>query len=426
MNRSSSPTEGKITGLRIILTIMLPFSCGYFLSYLYRTVNSVIGGDLIRDMSLSAGDLGFLTAVYLLTFAAVQIPVGILLDRYWPRRVNAALLAVAALGALLFALGENKTTLIVARGLIGLGVSAALMASLKIITQCFPQARWPLMNGIILAVGGVGAIAGTGPVQAALSITDWRGVFFAIALATLLVALFILLVVPERELGVSNSSPRAMFRELRLVYVSRVFWALAPIVITAQATNMAIQGLWAGPWLRDVGGLGREDAAAVLVFLNIGLTTGFIGSALIAELGIRRGFSLFSVMASFLALFFIVQTAIVFEAPISLSALWFAFGFFSGGTILCYPVAAAFFPLNFLGRSNTALNLSAFVGAFIAQFAIGGIIDLFPQPAKDMYSASAYQTAFGSLLILQIAAFLWLIFAFNRLGKEPKHIGAPV
>ena len=159
----------------ILARVFLPFAAGYFLSYLYRTINAVLSPRLAADLHLNASDLGLLTSVYFLTFAAFQLPLGLLLDRFGPRRVEATLLLFAAAGAGLFALGADHTDLMIGRGLIGLGVSACLMASFKAFVLWFPIARLPAINGWMMAAGGLGALAATAPVELALTLTDWRG-----------------------------------------------------------------------------------------------------------------------------------------------------------------------------------------------------------------------------------------------------------
>lgn len=161
MTQTSPMTPPKMTAL-LALRIVLPFAFGYFLSYLYRAVNAVIAPDLTHDMGLDASALGLLTAAYFLTFAAFQLPLGILLDRYGPRRVEAALLIFAAIGAALFAWAPNEGTLIFARALIGFGVSACLMAAFKAYVMWFPMERLALINGIHLTAGGLGALMATG------------------------------------------------------------------------------------------------------------------------------------------------------------------------------------------------------------------------------------------------------------------------
>jgi MFS family permease len=411
-------------GGRTAILVLLPFAGGYFLSYLFRTVNSVIGADLIRDLGLSAGDLGMLTAAYLLAFAVFQVPLGVLLDRFGPRRVNASLFAIAAAGALVFAVGTSLEMLVLGRALIGLGVSAGLMSSFKAITQWFPRERWALVNSLILMVGGLGAIAGTAPVQAALAVTDWRGVFLGLSIATICISILVATTVPDRDAGVERDSLRDQLAGVAAVYRSGIFRAIAPLVVTSMAASLAIQGLWAGLWLRDVAALDRQATSEVLALLNVGLTLGFLGVGVIADLCGRRGLGLAPVMTATVTLYCIVQAGIVFEVGISPAILWILFGLLSNATILCYPLMAEHFSLAYTGRTNTAVNLSAFVGAFAAQYAIGGIIDLFPPQAGDRYLPAAYQASFGALLVLQIAGLLWFLYAFQRIRRRPRQDAA--
>lgn len=415
-----SETAAAPVARRTAILVLLPFAGGYFLSYLFRTVNSVIGADLIRDLGLGAGDIGLLTAVYLLAFAAFQVPLGVLLDRFGPRRVNAALLTVAAAGAFVFSLGESREMLILGRALIGLGVSAGLMSSFKAITQWFPRERWALVNGAFLMVGGLGAIAGTAPVQAALSLTDWRGVFLGLSIATICVAILVATTVPDRGEGVEQGSMRDQIAGVAAVYRSPIFLAIAPVVVTSMAANLAIQGLWAGLWLRDVAALDRQATSEILALLNVGVTLGFLGTGLLADRCGRRGIGLAPVMVVLIALFCLVQAGIVFDVGLSPAVVWLLFGLLSNVAILCYPLVADYFTLAHTGRTNTAVNLTAFVGAFAAQFAIGGIIDLYPSLPGDRYAPAGYQASFGALLALQIAGLVWFLYAFHRIRRRSR------
>ena len=183
--------------LLTVLRIFLPFALGYYLSYVFRSINAVIAPDLVRDLGVDAGSLGLLTSIYFLSFAAFQLPLGILLDRFGPRRSEGGMLVFAALGALIFALSEGANGLVIGRALIGLGVSACLMASFKAFVDWFPKERLPLANGFVLAAGGLGAMSASLPVEWALHFTDWRGVFLALAAATFAVAVVVFLVVPD-------------------------------------------------------------------------------------------------------------------------------------------------------------------------------------------------------------------------------------
>ena len=158
-----------------LLRVFIPFALGYFLSYLLRVVNAVIAPDLVRDLGLSASDLGLLTSTYFLAFAAFQLPLGILLDRFGPRRTESVLLLFAAGGACIFAVSDDLSGLMFGRALIGLGTSACLMAAFKAYVMWFPKEQIPLINSFQMTVGGFGAITGTMPVEITLQLTDWRG-----------------------------------------------------------------------------------------------------------------------------------------------------------------------------------------------------------------------------------------------------------
>ena len=180
------------------MKVFLPFAAGYFLSFFFRHVTAVISKDLTAEFALTPADLGFLTSMYLLTFAAFQLPLGVLLDRYGPRRVNATLLLVAAAGGLWFALAPSAEQLIAARALLGLGVSGCLMASLTAFALWYPAERMATMNGAAFAFGMLGALAATVPLELALRVLHWREAFYAIVALNLVVSLTLFLVVPER------------------------------------------------------------------------------------------------------------------------------------------------------------------------------------------------------------------------------------
>ena len=183
---------------RLIARVFLPFAAGYYLSYLFRTINALIAGSLASDTGLDTADLGLLTSVYFLVFAAAQIPIGILLDRFGPRRVQSALLLVAAAGAGLFATSTGLVSLLIARAMIGLGVAAALTAGLKSIVLWFPRERVALLNGYMIMLGSLGAVTATAPAEHLLAWMSWRQLFEILAAATGATAVLIYVVVPER------------------------------------------------------------------------------------------------------------------------------------------------------------------------------------------------------------------------------------
>ena len=204
--RKSDPLRPP-AGAAIVLTVLVPFGCGFYLSYLFRTVNGVISPHLRSEFGLDAEGLGFLTGIYFATFAAMQPVLGVVLDRYGPRRVQALLLVVAAIGAGVFAVGQDVVMLAVGRGLIGVGVSACLMAALKATAMWWPKERLPLVNNLIGAFGSFGALSATTPLHALLGVFGWREVFAGLAAVTLALAIVVLAVVPERRDALDATSP---------------------------------------------------------------------------------------------------------------------------------------------------------------------------------------------------------------------------
>jgi MFS family permease len=393
--------------LVLVLRIFLPFAAGYFLSYLYRTINAVLSPHLVVDLRLDATDLGLLTSAYFLTFAAFQLPLGMLLDRFGPRRVEATLLLFAAAGAGLFAIGANRGELVVGRGLIGLGVSACLMASFKAFALWFPAARLPAINGWVLAAGGLGALAATAPIEAALQLTDWRDVFVGLAIASIAVSAALLLAVPERSDGAPVGGWREQWGGVAAIFRSPVFWRIAPSSVLSQASFLAIQGLWAGPWLRDVASLDQTTTAAYLFWIAAAMVAGFLGIGHLAYRLSRRGVPPLAVAEGGMALFMLAQLALLFELRPMLP-LWVLFGFFGVAGTLTYAVLTQAFPPALAGRVNTALNLLVFVAAFAGQWGMGAMINHWPA-AGGGYGEIGYQLAFGLALALQLLSWAWLL-----------------
>jgi MFS family permease len=269
----------------LIPTVFLPFVTGYFLAYLFRTINGVMALPLTTELGLNAGDLGLLTSVYFLTFAAAQIPIGMLLDRYGPRRVQSILMVVvAALGSALFAASENFSMLLLGRALIGLGVAASLTAGMQALVLWFPRERVPLLNGWMVMLGALGAVTATWPAELLLTSIGWRELFALLAALTAVCAIMVHFVVPE---GARLSKP--VPDGLKLVYTDPRFWRLAPLSASCIGTAWALQGLWAAQWLADVDGLDRANVVQHLFIMAVALSVGAIGLGIAADRLRRRG-----------------------------------------------------------------------------------------------------------------------------------------
>ena len=403
----------------LLVRVFVPFALGYFLSYLLRVVNAVIAPDLIQELGLNAADLGLLTSVAFLAFGAFQLPVGVLLDRFGPRLTESALLLVAAGGAVLFAVADGLTGLLLGRALIGLGTSACLMAAFKANVVWFPKDRLPVVNGYQMAAGGLGALTGTVPVEVALGLTDWRGLFVVFALMALMLAGAIFLAVPRLSGRAFEAGLGSQLRGVVRVYTSALFWRVAPATCLSQGSFLAIQSLWLGPWLIDVGGLPREDVAERLLGVATAMVTGFITLGTVTERLGRLGIRPVTVAFSGIGGFVLIQGVIQLTWPTTPIWIWLLFGFFGTAGILPYAILAQSFPEMLSGRVITALNLFTFGAAFAAQWAIGAIIDLWPAGPDGGYAPDGYRAAFLVMLGLQVLALLWFV-AYRRARFAPQ------
>ena len=391
----------------MLLRVFIPFALGFFLSYLFRTVNAVIAPDLARDIGVDPASLGLLTSAYFLAFAAFQLPLGVLLDRFGARRVEATLLMFAAAGAFVFSRAETLSGLMLGRALIGLGVSACLMAAFKAFTLWFPADRLPLANGIQMISGGVGALAATTPVELSLRFTDWRGVFLILAALTVATAICVFLVVPEKVGTHSGETLREQLAGVGRVFTSKTFWNIAPWAVAAQAAYLSIAGLWSGPWLRDIAGYDRMAVANTLMGVSLAMIAGYFTFGAVAERLARRNVKPMSVAATGMLIFIVVQCLLVLQCTPLAFPLWLLFGFCGTSCILPYAALSQSFPTKLSGRANTGLNLLVFLAAFAAQWVIGLIINLWPQTVTGGYDAAGYSSGFGLIVVLQLAAAAW-------------------
>ncbi len=392
----------------LLLKVFLPFAGGYFLSYLYRTVNAIISPDLVREFGLGPADLGLLTSSYFLTFAVFQLPLGILLDRYGPRRVNAGLLMLAGTGAALFGLAQSVGGLIVARALIGLGVSGCLMSSMKVFTLWFPLNRLATLNGWLLSFGGLGALSASKPAEELLRVTDWHSVFVMLAALTFAAAAAIFLVVPERAAPSAPQSLLASLRSLPAILRNANFWKLGSLVIAGQGVFMSLQSLWIAPWLKDVAGLGRAEIGTHLLAAALGMMVGSALWGVVADRLSRRGVDTVKVVLVGVGANLVILVLFAFGVTTGTLALLFALTLFGQVQPLVYAILSKEFPLELSGRVISTLNFLVFLSAFAVQWGTGLIINLWPVEA-GRYAQAGYATAFGACVALLLVPYLLLL-----------------
>jgi predicted MFS family arabinose efflux permease len=410
----SDAKPNRLSGVAVFFHVFLPFAFGHYLSLLLRNVNSLLARDLVGSLALSPGQLGLLTSAFFLSYALVQLPVGIALDRYGPRKVQLVLMLVAAAGALLFAKGESFAQLVFARALIGVGLGACFMSAVKVISTWIVPGKVPSVQGYLLAVGGLGSASATMPVRMALEHTDWRGLFVALAALTACAGLLIWMVTP-REAPVRSAKVPTM-KSVLDVYRDPAFRKTISLILIPHTIFFGIQGLWIGRWLTDVARF-SDDAVAYLLYMSMAAVIfGAIAVGIGTEWAARRGIKPLDLAGVGVAAFVGVQFMIVLNYAPSYQLLAVLFTLVGTITGMEYAIVAQTVPRELTGRASTCLNLLIFIGAFLVQAGFGLVVGLWEPNASNHYPPVAYQVAFGTLVLLQLpglAGHVWRRFAAN-------------
>lgn len=396
--------------------ITLPLAAVNFLNQGNRALIAVIGPVLALEFGLSAAQLGLLAAVFFVAYALVQMPIGIALDLYGARRVQMTLCLVAGIGFVLSAVAPDPFTLGLSRFITGAGVAAGLMAMLKAHAQWYPKERVAGVTGAGLFLAATGGLAATAPAQALLPVLGWRGIFWVLSGLAVLVSLWIAISVPERPPGTVAVQRRSMLREVAefgRIFSDRPFLRFLPAVMVLSALNFTFQGLWAGPWLRDVAGLDDAPRAAVLFLYALGMAIGSLVTGQATSRAQALGYNPMMVPYVGIGLMIVVQALLIVHPGgfWTLSVLWFLFAFGGSAGPAAYAVIGQGFPPELAGRVATAINGSMLVLVFLLQYVIGWILDLWPRTASGGWDPAGYGWAVGLTVAMQAGATAWIAIA---------------
>src|SRR5262245_23955982 len=409
----------------LAIRIFTPFALGYLLVSIFRSINAVLAPELVRDLGLGATELGFAVSALFLSGTIFQLPCGVLLDRYDPRRVYAILLVVSGLGAIIVALAEGVVTLALGRALIALGAAASAVTSYKIYSMWFPPERLPLVNGLSLAAGGLGLMAGTAPVELALTFASWRSIHVIVGILLVVCAVLVPAMAPAKPSVSSGSTLLEQVKGLGAIVRSMSFWRAAPLMMVVVGTFGAFTQLWACLWVRDVAHLSRSDTANLLLVLTSAMTVSGLLTGSLTALAKRFGlapmeFALATAMllAVVLGVLFLQWT----PSPAVVFATWSLFGFVASLNFVTYAALAPEFPPQLTGRLNACLTLSWMLGAFLIQNLYGIVLDLFPS-GNGSYSIQGHRVAMGVIVLLLLTALAWFAIA-SRLIRSQKTLNA--
>jgi len=404
----------------LVLRVSFPFGLGYFLASTFRSINAVIATDLVRDLSLSASELGFAGSAFFLSATLFQIPYGILLDRYDPRRIYASFLLLCALGAVIVSVSQEIVLLSIGRALIALGTTASAVTSFKIFSMWYPKERLPMANGLALAAGGLGVMAGTAPMQVAMQFMDWRELHLIMGALVAGGSVVVLLVAPLKRTTSTGITLLKQVLGLRVILQSIEFWRVAPLLMTVVGVYAGFPALWAGPWVRDVSGFNDVEAANLLFLMAGAMTVSGFLTGPVTGLAKRVGLTPMEVAIVTAILFTIVVTVLFFQwtpSHMGVIVIWALFGFLAPFNMVIYAALSTQFSLELTGRLNACLTLSWFLGAFVSQNIYGWALDQFPNN-EGSYAVEGHRLGMGIMVALLIAALAWYFIATSAAKNQ--------
>jgi predicted MFS family arabinose efflux permease len=403
---SAAAAATRLLSRREAVMVFLSFAFAYFFSALVRGITATLAPHFSSEIGLSAGDLGLLAGAYFLGFAAMQLPMGSALDRFGPRRVLLGFLTLAVIGCVAFALARSFFELALARGLIGVGVSACLMAPMTSFRNGFRAEAQLRATSWMLMTGSLGMVASTLPVQWFLPYTGWRGLFWGIAAAVALAMLVIWVRVP-RDSRPTELPVDAAAGGYASVFRHRTFLRYAPIGFVQYGGMIAVQSLWAGPWLVQVCRWTPEESARGLFAINLSMLLCFMAWGAVVPRLYREGRTAHQLIVRGLPVSLVILIAAVALGEAAGAWAWVLFCASSSVAALSQPAVGQAFPSALVGRALSAYNLVVFSGVFGVQWAIGLTID--GLMALGWPTAAAFQGAFALLAACGTLAYLWFL-----------------
>jgi MFS family permease len=402
---------------KTFVSVTLPLAGLNWVNQAARGVMAVIGPVLAVEYGLTASELGLLSSVLFLAYCLWQLPMGVLLDVYGPRRVQTWMGLLAAAGCALFAVSDGIGGFMIARAMIGVGIAGGLMAVLKANSQFFARAEVAGVTGIAMFIAASGSLLATAPVEALLPHIGWRGAFWILVAITLAVSLWIFTSVEDKP-GQPSRGWRGEVGVIIAIARSGIFWRLTPLIALMSIFTFTYHGLWAGPWLRDLAGLDGHARAATLFCYALGMMAGGLVMGQLTSRVQKRGFPPMLVPAAAAVGMLLIQLGFVFGPRdfITVTVLWSLLALIAAAGPPGYAVIAQFFPVEQMGRVSTVINTVVLGGAFLMQSLIGWILDLWPRTASGGWDPAGYFWAMLLSMAMQVVALLWAWRHLKRKG----------
>jgi predicted MFS family arabinose efflux permease len=403
----------------LALRIIAAFGFGFFLSMFTRASGNLLNAPIRTDLGVSESTMSLTFGLaFFIAFGLAQLPIGVMLDRYDPRRVCATMLLVAACGTVIFALAHTSGQMAAGRVLMGMGFAACMMSALKTYSLWFPVDKLPTINGVQFAIGILGTISASKPTEWLLQVIDWRGIAFGTAALSVLAAAVLLTLAPRHHGRPSGETLMDQIKGIALVYGDGYFWRATPWAFVSIGISQGVGTLYVVPWLTTAAGLSTPSAANILFVTSAASIVNYLLVGHLIEWMSRRGFGPMTIPYAGIVVS-MGMMALIIAFPATLPMLcWVIWSLSIGWASLTVAGLARAFPVALAGRVYTDFNQMSFLVTSLVQMLVGAMLDIFPQ-SGGVPASGSYRLAFGAVLGLQVLGCLWTVAArVLRLGER--------
>ena len=411
--------------------IFAVLTVGYFFVYFHRISVSVVGQDIVADVG---GSIGFLSSVYYWTYTAMQIPSGVMADRFGARAASTVFLLIASIGSLVTCVGTEFWMIVLGKVMIAAGMAVVYVPLMKLVSVWFPKSDFAVLSGVVIAVGNVGAIAATGPLELMAQALGWREVFLVLGVITLVLAVLCATVIRNHpkdrglpsveavELSehgtavVESSAARIpVMKGLRIVLSGgRKFWTCALAYFLVYGSIMTFQGTWAVTYFNNVYDF-VLSASWMVTALGVGKILSTLAIGGMTSRGIIRSKRKAMIYGTSV---FTVLWAVIFVFAGDIDSYWFwfavsfAFGFFGGFMTLSFTQVKEWYPIAISGTAVSGTNIFLFLGASVCTTISGAIIG-------TAYTLDNFTVLWGLMLLFSAVAVVLLVLSVEKRPEDP-------
>lgn len=427
MQTQAKPRKPKSPSYRWVVFALL--AAAYLLVYFHRLSPAVVALDIMSDLKAGGALMGLLGSAYFYPYALMQLPAGLLSDSWGPRRTISVFFCLAGAASIFFGLAWDISSAILARVLVGLGVSMLFVPTMKTLTRWFSKAEFAFMTGILMAVGGVGALSASTPLAYLSSFLGWRGSFIVIGMLTLVLAGMVWSLVRDTpaELGLPQPDadenapalePIGLWQGVRMVLGAGRFWPLAIWFFFVCGIFFSFGGLWGGPYLMQIHGLSKAQAGNVLSMLAWAM---ILGSPALSYISDKIVVSRKKMLIATAAVLCVVCAALAADpAGIPLWGMYVICFMLSlcasAVVVIAFSSAKELFPMQIAGTAVGLVNLFPFMGGALMQPAVGFILEASGKGPAG-YTPGAYQNAFLLYLACAAVGLVSALFTKDTLGR---------